>query len=115
MLKLLHPHDQISDPDSELRQRVREQISREVIVPALPNANRIQRVTLPRQTECRGGDRSRGFWDQGCIIHSEMQATKGHGRIVPLGSIQKVMWASIEAAAPYIKANHAALGITAEW
>jgi len=35
-----------------------------------------------------------------------MQATKGSGRIVPLGSIQKVMRESIEAAAQYIKAKH---------
>jgi ATP-dependent Lon protease len=53
--------------------------------------------------------------DHGCILHFEMQATKGHGRIVPLGSIQKVMRESIEAAAQYIKASHAELGITAEW
>lgn len=44
-----------------------------------------------------------------------MQATKGSGRIVPLGSIQKVMRESIEAAAQYIRAKHAELGITAEW
>jgi ATP-dependent Lon protease len=44
-----------------------------------------------------------------------MQATKGSGRIVPLGSIQRVMRESIEAAAQYIKAKHAELGITAEW
>jgi ATP-dependent Lon protease len=45
----------------------------------------------------------------------EMQATRGHGRIVPLGSIQKVMRESIEAAAQYIKANHEKLGISLEW
>ena len=44
-----------------------------------------------------------------------MQATKGSGRIVPLGSIQKVMRESIEAAAQYIKAKHEDLGISAEW
>ena len=53
--------------------------------------------------------------DHGCILHFEMQATKGSGRIVPLGSIQKVMRESIEAAAQYIKAKHEDLGITAEW
>src|SRR4029079_5698087 len=35
--------------------------------------------------------------------------------IVPLGSIQRVMRESIEAAAQYIRANHADLGISAEW
>jgi len=53
--------------------------------------------------------------DHGCILHFEMQATKGSGRIVPLGSIQRVMRESIEAAAQYIRAKHEDLGITAEW
>ena len=53
--------------------------------------------------------------DRGCILRFEMQATKGTGRIVPLGSIQKVMRESIEAAAQYVKAKHEELGITAEW
>ncbi|MDD3363813.1 MAG: hypothetical protein PHZ03_02405 [Syntrophomonas sp.] len=37
--------------------------------------------------------------DHGCILHSEMQASKARGRIVPLWSIQKVMCESIETAA----------------
>jgi len=41
--------------------------------------------------------------EQGMILRFEMQATKGHGRIIPLGSIQRVMRESIEAAAQYIK------------
>lgn len=53
--------------------------------------------------------------DHGCILSFEMQATKGTGRIVPLGSIQRVMRESIEAAAQYIKANHLELGISADW
>ena len=44
-----------------------------------------------------------------------MQATKGSGRIVPLGSMQRVMRESIEAAAQYIKSNHKMLGISLEW
>jgi len=44
-----------------------------------------------------------------------MQATKGSGRIIPLGSIQRVMRESIEAAAQYVKARHAELGISPEW
>ncbi|MCX6078380.1 MAG: endopeptidase La, partial [Chloroflexi bacterium] len=44
-----------------------------------------------------------------------MQATKGHGRIVPLGSIQRVMRESIEAAAQYIKVYSADLGVSADW
>lgn len=53
--------------------------------------------------------------DHGCILRFEMQATKGGGRIVPLGSMQRVMKESIEAAAQYIRAKHDGLGITAEW
>lgn len=53
--------------------------------------------------------------DHGCILCFEMQATKGSGRIVPLGSIQRVLRESIEAAAQYIKAKHTELGIGAEW
>ena len=53
--------------------------------------------------------------DHGCILHFEMQATKVSGRIVPLGSIQRVMRESIEAAAQYIRAKHEDLGISAEW
>lgn len=53
--------------------------------------------------------------DHGVILHFEMQATKGTGRIVPLGSIQRVMRESIEAAAQYLKAKHDEFGISAEW
>jgi ATP-dependent Lon protease len=44
-----------------------------------------------------------------------MQATKGNGRIIPLGSMQRVMKESVEAAAQYIRAKHGDLGITTEW
>lgn len=53
--------------------------------------------------------------DRGCILHFEMQATRGDGRIVPLGSIQRVMRESIEAAAQYIRAKHNEIGVPAEW
>jgi len=49
------------------------------------------------------------------ILLFEMQATKGTGRIVPLGSMQRVMRESIEAAAQYVKSNHKSLGISLEW
>lgn len=44
-----------------------------------------------------------------------MQATKGSGKIIPLGSIQKVMKESIEAGAQYIKAKHQELDLPLEW
>ncbi len=44
-----------------------------------------------------------------------MQASKGYGRIVPLGSIQRVMRESIEAAAQYIKVHASDFGISPDW
>jgi ATP-dependent Lon protease len=44
-----------------------------------------------------------------------MQATKGSGKIVPLGSMQKVMKESIEAGAQYIKARYQELDVPLEW
>jgi len=142
LLKLLYPHGEITDEGlaellclaCELRQRVREQLhliapgeydrvklavrmteSDRVVEPHLPDAGRVQRITLlqtPSVGEVNGLAVS---GDQGCILHFEMQATKGAGRIVPLGSIQKVMRESIEAAAQFIKAKNAELGISSEW
>jgi ATP-dependent Lon protease len=44
-----------------------------------------------------------------------MQATRGSGRIIPLGSIQHIMRESIEAAAQYIRAKSSELGITTDF
>jgi ATP-dependent Lon protease len=142
LLKLLYPDGQVLDEEleevlllsCELRQRVREQLhlmaqgeyervklgvkilsSGKVLAPNLPDAERIQRILLP--VEPRVGE-VLGLavaGDHGCTLHFEMQASKGHGRIVPLGSIQKIMRESIEAAAQYIKTHHDELGIGAQW
>ena len=142
LLKLLYPDGQVLDDEleevlllsCELRQRVREQLhlmaqgeyervklgvkilsSNKVLAPHLPDAERIQRISLP--VEPRVGE-VLGLavaGDHGCTLHFEMQASKGHGRIVPLGSIQKIMRESIEAAAQYIKTHHDELGIGAQW
>ena len=53
--------------------------------------------------------------EQGVIQRFEMQVSKGHGRIVPLGSIQRVMRESIEAAAQYVLTHAKDLGIPADW
>lgn len=53
--------------------------------------------------------------EQGMILRFEMQATKRHGRIIPLGSIQRVMRESIEAAAQYIRSHATDLGIAPDW
>jgi len=141
-LKLLYPNGQIADDEleellliaCELRQRVREQLhlmapgeyeriklgvrllpSGKQITPTLPDADRLQKVTLPSEPSVGEVIGLAVAGDHGCILRFEMQATKGNGRIVPLGSIQRVMKESIEAAAQYIRANHQDLGISSEW
>jgi ATP-dependent Lon protease len=142
LLKLLHPDGRITDEElqdilglsCELRQRVRDQLhliapgeydrislgalmqpSGKQVVPELPDSNRVQRVALPERPSVGEVVGLAVEGDHGCILHFEMQATKGSGRIVPLGSIQRVMRESIEAAAQYIRAKHEDLGISAEW
>ena len=142
LLKLLYPDGRVNDEEleeilvlsCELRQRVREQLhliapgeyervklgaklqpTRKLVGPTLPESSRVQKISLPPQPSVGEVIGLAVAGDHGCILHFEMQATKGSGRIVPLGSIQRVMRESIEAAAQYIKAKHEDLGITAEW
>lgn len=142
LLKILYPDGNINDDEleeilllaCELRQRVREQLhliapgeydrvklgatiqpAQKVISPTLPDAQRVQRITLPKESAVGEVIGLAVEGDHGVILHFEMQATKGTGRIVPLGSIQKVMRESIEAAAQYIKAKHTDFGISGEW
>ena len=142
LLKLLYPDGRVSDAEleevlllaCELRQRVREQLhlmapgeydpvklgvrllpSGKQVSPFLPDANRVQKVDLPEKPAVGEVIGLAVAGDRGCILRFEMQATKGTGRIVPLGSIQRVMRESIEAAAQFVRAKHADLGITAEW
>lgn len=142
IMKLIYPDGKITDEElgelltiaCELRQRVREQLhliaageyerinigakilsTDIVVIPKLPDADRIQKVALPLQPSVGEVIGLAVAGDHGCILLFEMQATKGTGRIVPLGSIQRVMRESIEAGAQYIKARHQELGITDEW
>jgi len=142
LLKLLHPDGRLTDEElenilsvsCELRQRVRDQLhliapgeydrislgavmkpSGKRVVPELPDSKREQRIVLPEKPAVGEVVGLAVEGDHGCILHFEMQATKGSGRIVPLGSIQRVMRESIEAGAQYIRAKHEDLGITAEW
>jgi len=142
LLKLLYQDGKVTDDEleevvllaCELRQRVREQLhliapgeydrlklgvkmlpSGKQAGPKLPDADRVQKVTLPKEPSIGEVIGLAVEGDHGCILHFEMQATKGSGRIVPLGSIQRVMRESIEAAAQYIKAKHEDLGISPQW
>jgi hypothetical protein len=143
LLKLLYPHGELSDAQLgellelalECRQRVRNQLhlmapgeygpiklgakmvsSGKEIVPTLPDAYREQKVSLPsspRVGEITGlaviGD------DRGCLLHFEVQASKGSGRIVSLGSMQRVMKESVAAAAQFVKVHAKALGLPTDW
>src|SRR5689334_4246021 len=51
----------------------------------------------------------------GCLLHFEMQATRGAGRIVSLGSMQKVMKESVAAAAQFIKTHAKDIGLPGDW
>jgi ATP-dependent Lon protease len=89
---------------------------RVIVTPTLPDAQREQKVTLPsspRVGEIIGlavvGD------DRGCLLHFEMQASKGSGRIINLGSMQKVMKESVAAAAQFIKTHAQDLGLPNDW
>jgi ATP-dependent Lon protease len=142
LLRLLYPDGRLTDEEleelilvaCELRQRVREQLhliapgeydrlklgvkllpSGKKSGPPLPDADRIQRITLPAKPAVGEVIGLAVSGDRGCLLRFEMQATKGSGRIVPLGSIQKVMRESIEAAAQFIKAKSEELGISADW
>jgi hypothetical protein len=53
--------------------------------------------------------------DDGSVLRFETQATAGHGRIVPLGSMEPVMRESIEAAAQYVRGNYRDLQIEETW
>jgi ATP-dependent Lon protease len=87
-----------------------------LVTPALPDAHREQRVALPsspRVGEVIGlaviGD------DRGCLLHFEMQASKESGRIISLGSMQKVMKESVAAAAQFIKTHGKDVRLPNDW
>jgi len=139
----MYPHGELMDDQLgellslaiEGRQRVRNQLhlmapgeygplvlsgkltqSGKTITPRLLDSERQQKVSLPstpRIGEVIGlaviGD------DRGCLLHFEMQATKGSGRIVSLGSMQKVMKESVAAAAQFIKTHAKDVGLPNDW
>jgi ATP-dependent Lon protease len=142
LLKLLYPNGHVTDTEleevlllaCELRQRVRQQLhlmapgeydrvrlgvritaSGKVVGADLLEGDRIQRVSLPEKPSVGEVVGLAVAGDHGAILRFEMQASKGRGRIVPLGSIQRVMMESIEAAAQYVKVKAKELGINADW
>jgi ATP-dependent Lon protease len=142
LLKLLYPDGIVTDDEleevlliaCELRQRVREQLhlmapgeyaqvklgvwlhhSGKKLVPELRDAGRTQTVKLPSQPSIGEVVGLAVAGDHGCILHFEVQVTRGSGKIIPLGSIQRVMRESIEAAAQYVRFKSAELGLSQTW
>lgn len=142
LLKLMYPHGEINDSQLEElllyaiegRQRVRNQLhlmapgeyypvkiaarmklSGNEIIPILGDAERQQRIDLPTKPLVGEVIGLAVAGEQGVLLRFEMQVTKGGGRIVPLGSIQRVMRESIEAAAQYIHAHNKDIGVPSDW
>ena len=142
LLKLMYPHGQVDDEQIEEllalaiegRQRVRNQLhliapgeyppikigarlvhSTKEIFPIVAEGDRKVHVELPGRSLVGEVIGLAVAGEQGMILRFEMQAVKGHGRIIALGSIQRVMHESIEAAAQYIRSHAAELGIAPDW
>ncbi|MDD5368148.1 MAG: BREX system Lon protease-like protein BrxL [Anaerolineaceae bacterium] len=142
LLKLMYPHGQVTDEQLEEllllaiegRQRVRNQLhlmapgeyaptqiaarfvqAGNVVCPKLLEGDRKVHIEMPTQPAVGEVVGLAVAGEQGVILRFEMQVSKGHGRIVPLGSIQKVMRESIEAATQYIKVYAADLGVPPDW
>lgn len=142
LLKLMYPNGELNDSQLEElllyaiegRQRVRNQLhlmapgeyypvkiaarmktSGNGIIPKLADAERQQHIDLPTKPLIGEVIGLAVAGEQGVLLRFEMQVTKGGGRVVPLGSIQRVMRESIEAAAQYIHANNKEIGVPADW
>jgi len=81
----------------------------------LRDAGRIQTVKLPTQPSLGEVVGLAVTGDHGCILHFEVQVIRGAGKIIPLGSIQRVMRESIEAAAQYVRFKSSELGLSQTW
>ena len=137
----MYPHGQVTDDEleellllsCELRQRVRDQLhlmapgeydriklgvrllpSGKESAPDLPEAERVQRITLPPQPPWVKLSAWRSMKIRVVFSSSRCRPPREWPHCSP-GLIQQVMRESIEAAAQYIKAKHANYGITAEW
>lgn len=142
LLKLVYPDGNVTDDDlekllslaCELRQRVREQLylmapgeydhvhlgawlqtKASLVVPHLPDAGRQQTIRLPEQPSIGEVIGLAVAGDHGSILRFEMQINSGNGKISALGSIQRVMRESIEAATQYIRANSTKLKLSPSW
>ena len=142
LLKLLYPNGEVEDDEFaeilslaiEGRQRVRNQLqvmapgeyhpviigakmpNGRMVIPELLDADRKPKVALPKEPQVGEVNGLAVLGEnQGVLLRFEVQTTKGTGRIIPLGSIQRVMRESIQAAIQFIKGHHKDLGISEDW
>lgn len=142
LLKLMYPHGQVTDEQLEEllllamegRQRVRNQLhlmspgeyypvkigarmmnNGKTVFPTLLEGNRKQHIETPARPSVGEIMGLAVVGEQGLVLRFEIQVTKGHGRIIPLGSMQRVMRESVEAAAQYIKSHAVELGVAPDW
>ena len=142
LIKLMHPNGKFSKEDIEeylvfaleMRRRVREQLKKmggveywntsftyidaetskekEVNVPEKISIGPIVLQTEPTIGEAIGLSITQSF---GALQRFEVVATEGEGRLIPLGSMMKVMKESLKAAYEYMSHNHKTIGIDPEF
>ncbi len=142
LLKLIYPHGEVTDEQLvelvslaiEGRQRVRNQLhlmapgeffpvkisarfidSDKIYCPEIKEGDRRVKIVLPTEPLIGEVVGLAVAGEQGIILRFEMQVHKGHGRIVPLGSMQRVMRESLEAATQYIRKYAPELGVQPDW
>lgn len=137
-LKLMHPDGGFSKEDveeyltigMEMRRRVKEQLKKMRSVEYWNTdfsftdleTGRILRVSVPEEPlpfelppEPKVGEvmglAAMKIYGGGTVQRFEVIADKGKGRLIPLGSMMRVMKESLTAAYEYVSHNHASLGI----
>lgn len=139
LIKLINPDGNYTKEDVEeylsialeLRRRVKEQLkkiqsveywdtnfsfidlenSREIAVNVPEQPTPIQLPDAPRVGEVIGLTLI-GVYGGGSLQHFEVIADKGNGKLIPIGSMMRVMRESLKAAYEYISHNQKNLGIT---
>ncbi|MFQ6041842.1 MAG: BREX system Lon protease-like protein BrxL [Candidatus Poribacteria bacterium] len=137
-LKLLHPDGNVTDEELkeyllvaiEARQRVKDQLNKmspgefpeiqigaeltktgEIIVPELLERSRTVRIRIPKKLNPGEVIGLALSGEIGLIQRFEVVAVKGNGRLLPLGSMLRVMKESLKTAYEYVSANAASLQI----
>lgn len=142
LIKLIHPDGKFTKEDLEeylilaleMRRRVREQlkkmggveywntdftyldldttVEKEVNIPEKTAIGPILLPTEPMIGEVIGLSITQSF---GALQRFEVVATEGTGRLIPLGSMMRIMKESLKAAYEYMSHNHKTLGINPDF